>query len=71
MSVVRLFRGAPPENPTPETAIDSHETLWTVITHLRIRTALTDERVLFIMRWMIPTIIALQLLILGYLLNSE
>lgn len=67
----RLFRGVPTENPAPEAAITSHESLWEAITHLRIRTALTDERVLFIMRWMIPTIIGLQLLILGYLLNYK
>ena len=59
----------PKENPTPDAAITSHEELWEAIRHLRIRGTLTDERVLFVMKWMFPVTWGVLLLILGTLLT--
>ncbi len=67
-SMNNLFKN-PKENPMPDTAITSHEELWDAIRHLRVRAALTDERVLFVMKWMFPVTWGVLLLILGTLLT--
>jgi len=58
----------PKENPLPDVAITCHEDLWAAIRHLRVRGALTDERVLFIMKWMFPVTWGVLLVILGTML---
>lgn len=55
----------PTENPLPDAVITCHEELWDSIRHLRLRVALTDERVLFVMKWMFPVTWGVLLLILG------
>ena len=53
------------QNPSPGDAITSHGELWEHIRHLRLAQALTDERILFVMKWMFPVTWAVLLLILG------
>ncbi|KKL88058.1 hypothetical protein LCGC14_0876460 [marine sediment metagenome] len=60
----------PEENPMPDAAITGDAEVWAAIRHLRIRGALTDERVLFVMKWMFPVTWGVLLLILGTLLTS-
>ncbi len=47
-----------------------HSSLWKFLWHLDKRQAITDERVLFVLRWMLPPIFGVELLILGYLIRS-
>ncbi len=58
----------PEENPLPDTVITSHRELWDAIVHIRMRGLLTDERVLFVMKWMFPATWGVLLLILGAML---
>ncbi len=58
----------PKENPMPDAAITSHGELWDAVRHLRAKAALTDERILFVMKWMFPVTWGVLLLILGTLL---
>lgn len=59
------FRKASDPNPLPADAIKCHQDLWDHISHMDIRAALTDNRVLFMLRYMFPPIYALLFLILG------
>lgn len=68
---MRVFRKSPATNPLPDAAIKCHEDLWKHIRHLDIRSALTDERVLFILNRMLPFIIMLQIFIIGWMLAQE
>jgi hypothetical protein len=59
------------ENPPPEAAIDDHAALWEVIRHIRTRGLLTDERVLFMLKYMFPPVYAMLMLILGTLIATH
>lgn len=61
----------PLENPASDAAVDSHEAVWEAIRHLRIKTALTDERVLFMLKYMFPPVYALLMLILGAMIATH
>lgn len=65
----------PPDSEPPtlegdEPFVGMHASLWKFLTHLDKRQAITDERVLFLLRYMIPPIIGIELLILGYLIGG-
>lgn len=47
-----------------------HGSLWRFLLHLDKRQAVTDERVLFILNRMLPVVLAIELLILGYLVGT-
>ncbi|KKL88304.1 hypothetical protein LCGC14_1926040 [marine sediment metagenome] len=76
-SLFRKYKGNPgPQGTEPpplevdDPFVGMHASLWRFLLHLDKRQALTDERVLFIMRWMAPAMLGLQLLILAYLLGA-
>ncbi|KKM83252.1 hypothetical protein LCGC14_1311370, partial [marine sediment metagenome] len=48
--------------------ITCHESLWAAVRHLRVRAALTDERMLFVMKWMFPVTWGVLLVILATML---
>lgn len=60
----------PPTLNGDEPIMEAHSSLWRFLFHLDKRQAITDERVLFILRWMLPPIFGLEVLILGYLIGS-
>lgn len=76
MNPFRKFEGNPgPEDEMPALEADEpfgkmHASIWRCLVHLDKRQAITDERVLFIMRWMVPTVLVIELLILGYLIGA-
>ena len=62
--------GEPPVLEGDEPIMEAHSSLWRFLFHLDKRQAVTDERVLFILRWMLPPIFGVELLILGYLMGA-
>lgn len=60
----------PPALEDDDPFVGMHASLWRFLLHLDKRQAITDERVLFIMRWMAPAMLGLQLLILAYLIRA-
>lgn len=60
----------PPTLDDAEPFVGMHASIWKFLTHLDKRQAITDERVLFVMRWMLPTVLAVEFLILGYLIGA-
>lgn len=74
MNLFSKYRG----NPDPSKEViegdepygPMHASIWRFLLHLDKRQAITDERVLFIMRWMVPTVLVIELLILGYLIGT-
>ena len=60
----------PPTLDSDEPIMGMHSSLWRFLFHLDKRQAVTDERVLFILRWMLPPIFGVELLILGYLMRG-
>ncbi len=62
------------DNPGPtegdEPLEGMHSSIWEFLHVLDKRQAITDERVLFVMRWMLPTVLAVEFLILGYLIGA-
>lgn len=77
--MLRLFRkfkdnpgpsGEPPALDDNEPFAGMHASIWKFLTHLDKRQAITDERVLFILNRMLPVVLAIELLILGYLIGT-
>ncbi|KKL07062.1 hypothetical protein LCGC14_2589770 [marine sediment metagenome] len=66
--------GPKSENPPvlngDEPIMGAHSSLWRFLFHIDKRQAVTDERVLFILRWMLPPIFGVEILILGYLIGG-
>ncbi len=60
----------PPALEGDDPFVGMHSSLWKFLFHLDKRQAITDERVLFILRWMLPPILAVEMLILGYLIGA-
>ncbi|KKK55417.1 hypothetical protein LCGC14_3074780, partial [marine sediment metagenome] len=50
--------------------VGMHSSLWKFLLHLDKRQAVTDERVLFLLRYIMPIIVGIELMILGYLIGS-
>lgn len=60
----------PPALEGDDPFVGMHASLWRFLLHLDKRQAVTDERVLFILRWMLPPIFGVEMLILGYLIGA-
>lgn len=60
----------PPPLEGDEPIVEAHSSLWRFLFHLDKRQAITDERVLFLLRYVMPIIIGIELLILGYLIGG-
>lgn len=60
----------PPTLDDDEPILGMHSSLWKFLFHLDKRQAITDERVLFILRWMLPPILGIEMLILGYMIGG-
>ena len=60
----------PPTLDADEPIMGAHSSLWRFLFHIDKRQAVTDERVLFILRWMLPPIFGVEILILGYLIGA-
>lgn len=64
------FRVLKDQNPLPDAAIQCHDDMWKVIGHLRQGLALTDERVLFVMKYMFPFTWSVLFLILATIIAT-
>ena len=60
----------PPALEGDDPFVGMHASLWKFLLHLDKRQAVTDERVLFLLRYLLPPIIGLEMLILAYLIGS-
>ena len=60
----------PPPLEGDDPFVGMHASLWRFLWHLDKRQAVTDERVLFILRWMLPPILGVEMLILAYLIGG-
>ncbi len=60
----------PPALEDAEPLGEMHASLWRFLLHLDKRQAITDERVLLLLRYITPLIISIELLILGYLIGA-
>ena len=60
----------PPPLEGDDPFVGMHSSLWKFLLHLDKRQAVTDERVLFLLRYIMPIIVGIELMILGYLIGS-
>ncbi len=60
----------PPSLEGDDPFVGMHASLWKFLLHLDKRQAITDERVLFLLKYIMPIIIGIELLILGYLIGG-
>ncbi|KKL90852.1 hypothetical protein LCGC14_1900530 [marine sediment metagenome] len=60
----------PPPLEGDDPFVGMHSSLWKFLLHLDKRQAVTDERVLFLLRYIMPIIIGIELMILGYLIGG-
>ena len=76
LQLFRKYKGNPGvSDEPPELEVDDpfggmHSSLWKFLLHLDKRQAITDERVLFLLRYVMPPIVGIELLILGYLIGG-
>ena len=60
----------PPPLEGDDPFVGMHSSLWRFLLHLDKRQAITDERVLVLLRYIMPIIIGIELLILAYLIGG-
>ena len=60
----------PPPLEGDDPFVGMHASLWKFLLHLDKRQAITDERVLVLLRYIMPIIIGIELLILAYLIGG-